>query len=279
MEKPLSLVDLHCHSTASDGRLTPTALVEAAAVAGVELLALTDHDTVAGIAEAQAAASRCGLRLLPGVELSSTWQKRTLHVVGLGVDPHSPALVVGLAVLQQLRAERAVAIAARIEKLGVKDVLQRASAMAGDGQITRTHFARLLIESGICKDMKKAFKRYLSSGKPQYVVVQWPGLDDIIGWIHAAGGRAVLAHPLRYDMSAAWRQRMLTAFRDAGGDAIEVCCGNSETADINTSAAEAVQHGLHGSIGSDFHDPEQRWARLGRIPPLPATVTPVWANL
>ncbi len=279
MEKPLSVVDLHCHSTASDGRLTPTALVEAAAAAGVELLALTDHDTVAGIAEAQAAASHCGLRLLPGIELSSTWQKRTLHIVGLGIDPQAPALVAGLSGLQQLRAERATAIAAKIEKLGVKDALQRAAAIAGDGQITRTHFARLLIESGVCKDMKKAFKRYLSSGKPQYVAVQWPAPEDIIAWIHAAGGRAVLAHPLRYDMSAAWRQRMLTAFREAGGDAIEVCCGNSETSDVNTSAAEAVQHGLQGSVGSDFHDPEQRWARLGRIPPLPNNVTPVWAGL
>ncbi len=279
MEKPLSTIDLHCHSTASDGRLTPAAVVEAAAAAGVETLALTDHDTVAGLAEAHSAAARCGLRLLPGIELSTTWQKRTLHVIGLGIDPRSPRLQTVLQQVNQLRSERALAIAARIEKLGVRDALQRATALAGDAQLTRTHFARLLIDAGICKDMKKAFKRHLAAGKPQYVSVQWPSLEDTIATIHAAGGRAVLAHPLRYDMTGAWRQRMFTAFAAAGGQGIEVSCGNSDEADVTVAAAAALQHGLQGSMGSDFHDPEQRWARLGRMLPLPAGITPVWQGL
>src|SRR5699024_9086420 len=146
------------------------------------------------------------------------------------------------------------------------------------GQITRTHFARLLIDDGLCKNTQQCFTRYLKFGKRAYVRAEWAELDEAIGWIHAAGGLAVLAHPHAYKMSGAWRRRMYTAFTEAGGDATEVCCGNSTPDRVQTSAADAVAHGLAGSAGSDFHSPEQRWLRLGRLPPMPRQIAPVWQH-
>jgi predicted metal-dependent phosphoesterase TrpH len=271
-------IDLHTHSTASDGSLTPSALVVRAAEGGVTMLALTDHDTIDGLHEARSAADAAGIQLIPGVEISVSWQRRTLHIVGLGIDPAGKALTQGLDRMQALRRERALTIAARLEKLGIPDAMASAEAASGGGQITRTHFARSLVASGHCSDMKQAFKRYLAAGKPAYVGGQWAELGEAIEWIHDAGGLAVLAHPLRYRMTAAWRRRTLGAFRMLGGDAVEVCCGGAQMADIQTSAAEAVEHGLMGSAGSDFHEPAQRWLRLGGLAPMPATVTPVWTR-
>lgn len=271
-------IDLHTHSTASDGRLSPAALVATAAEAGVTLLALTDHDTTAGVAEAADAAGKHGIRLLPAAEISVTWQRRTLHVVGLGVDPNAPALADGLAGLQARRRERTETIGAKLSRLGVADAAARARALAGDGQVTRSHFARLLVEDGRCRDVKQAFKRYLKPGKPGHARVAWAGLDEAIGWIHAAGGVAVLAHPLAYGMTGAWRRRMLTAFTGAGGDALEIGCGNSTPQGVTLAADDARRHGLHGSVGSDFHGPEQHWLKLGRPLPLPADVPAVWEH-
>lgn len=271
-------IDLHSHSTASDGGLSPTALINRAVNAGVHVLALTDHDTTDGLFEARQAANSCGLKLINGVEISVRWQKRTLHIVGLGVDTASESLCAGLKILQSIRIDRAERINARLEKAGLQDALEKAMLIAQDGQVTRTHFAQALVEAGRCKDMKQAFKRYLSAGKPGYVSAEWAPMEDAIGWIHSAGGVAVLAHPMLYNMSAAWRQRMLAAFTETGGDAVEICCGSSNAQQIQQSAKEAVTHGLLGSAGSDFHHPEQRWIKLGGLAPLPASVTPVWTH-
>lgn len=273
-----ALIDLHTHSTCSDGALDPAALVAVAAERGVTTLALTDHDTVAGLDAAHAACRAHGMALVAGVEISVTWQRRTLHIVGLAFDPYSPALATGLAGLQASRRIRAERIAAKLEKLGVADALARASALAGDGQIGRPHFARLLIDSGRCKDMQQAFKRFLKPGKPGYAAIEWASIEQAIAWIQAAGGLAVLAHPLSYDQSGAWRRRMLAAFAQAGGDAVEVCTGVTDAQQVAVSKADAHDHRLLASVGSDFHSPDQRWLALGGTRPLPASLPPVWRD-
>ncbi len=270
-------IDFHCHSTASDGGLQPAVLVARAAELGVDCMALTDHDTVAGLPEARAEAHRRGVHFVDGVEISVTWENRTLHIVGLGIDPAHPAMQLLLDDVQRRRDERAEKIARRIEKLGVENALQRARQMAEGGQLTRTHFARLLVAAGVSKDLKQAFKQHLGNGKPANVRAEWGSLQTAIDAIQASGGVPVLAHPLRYDMSGTWRQRMYRAFVDAGGVAVEVSSGVSQQPDeLATCQKEAIQHGLLGSVGSDFHGPEQRWIRQGRLAPVPRGVTPVW---
>lgn len=276
VDRPLTGVDLHCHSTASDGRLTPTELVQAAAAAGVGLLALTDHDTVDGLPEATRVAGDCGITLVPGVEISVRWQQRTLHIVGLNVDADAPGLCEGLALLQAQRRHRAEIIGQKLERLGVPADAIRTAAQAHNGQLTRTHFARLLVDTGTCKTLQQAFKRFLGPGKPAYAAAEWVPMVDAISWIVAANGCAVLAHPQQYRLGSDARDRLLTDFRAAGGIALEVCSGNSQAADVTMCAGDAGRHALLGSVGSDFHGPEQRWLRLGGAPPLPASVTPVW---
>lgn len=274
-----SSVDLHAHSCASDGELDPAALLRHAAESGVRVLALTDHDTVDGLVAARQAAQETGVALVAGVELSVTWERKTLHIVGLGIDPDTPALNEGLALLQQRRRIRATAIAARVERLGVADAGAAAATMAAGGQITRSHFARLLVEAGLCKDAKRAFHRFLSPGKPAYVAGDWATLEQALGWIRAAGGLPVLAHPRRYTLSATARRRLLGQFRDGGGRGLEVCCGSSDAADIEASAREANDYGLAGSVASDFHGRFQPWIRLGGVAPLPDGVAPIAAQL
>ncbi len=270
-------IDFHCHSTASDGALSPSALVACAAEAGIDCMALTDHDTVAGLDEARQAAAGRGIHFVNGVEISVTWSNKTLHIVGLGIDPGSPLLEQALATVQSARGVRARQIAERLEKLGVTDAHARAQEMAAGGQLTRTHFARLLVEAGVSRDLKQAFKQHLGNGKPANVRAEWLSLDTAITAIRSSGGVSVLAHPLRYDMTGAWRQRMYTAFVEAGGQAVEVSSGVSQQPDeLATCQKEAIRHGLMGSVGSDFHGPEQRWIRHGRLAPVPRGVTPIW---
>lgn len=269
-------VDLHCHSTASDGSLTPAEVVAMAAASGVRVLALTDHDTLDGVAPAQAAGRLLDVHVIPAIELSVRWGQRPLHLVGLDVDPQAPALLAGVATLQAQRLERAAAIAAKLQRLGLADALPRAVALAGGGQITRTHFARLLVADGLSRDLPRAFKHILAAGRPGYAAADWVPMDQAIDWIRQAGGQAVLAHPLQYRLGSTLRERLLEAFVAAGGNALEVCCGNSDAADVAKLAAAAKRHGLMGSIGSDFHSPQQRWLRLGGVAPLPHGVTAVW---
>ena len=267
--------DLHAHSTCSDGVLSPTALVRRAAEQGVDLLAITDHDTTGGIAEAREAAVAAGLRLVPGVEISVSWQGQVLHVLGLGVDPASRPLCEGLEALARVRVERAERLARKLEQAGIAGSLAGARAQAGGGVPGRNHFARFLVERGHARDLRRAFKRYLARGASCYVPGQWAELDEALGWIAAAGGRSVLAHPARYRLTGSALKRLLATFRDAGGEGMEVISG-PQTADVTaTLAKHAREFGLLASRGSDFHEPGAG-PELGRLPPLPAGCTPVW---
>ncbi len=268
-------IDLHAHSHCSDGLLSPTALVELFASAGVRLFALTDHDTVAGLAEAAAAAAAHDLVHVPGIELSAAWEGRALHVVGLGIDPEAPALAVAIEALGALRRTRAAAIAARLDRAGLPGTaaLER---LAGPVAPTRTHFARELVALGAVADVPAAFSRFLARGRPAHVAAEWPALEATVAAITAAGGVAVLAHPLRYPLSAGQRRRLVQDFRGVGGTAIEVVTGGAAPAQIEAALGLALRAGLEGSVGSDCHDPSLAWHRPDRLAKLPGAVTPVW---
>ncbi len=271
--------DLHSHSTASDGTLPPTELVRLAAEAGVEVLALTDHDTTDGIAEAVRAAADRDIEVVPGVEISVTWNAQTVHIVGLGVDPGNESLQAGLRKLRAFRDWRAEEIGRRLEKSGVvPDAYQGALAHSNGVLVSRTHFARLLVDRGIVEDERKVFKHYLVQGKPGYVPGEWAELEAAIGWIHAAGGQAVVAHPARYKMTRSKRLRLFGEFRELGGEALEVVSGSHSRDDCTVMAKFASDLGLLASAGSDFHSPENPWIALGRLPMLPAGCRPVWSG-
>jgi predicted metal-dependent phosphoesterase TrpH len=271
------LYDLHSHSTCSDGTLAPAELVNHAADAGVTHLALTDHDCVDGVAEAAAAARGCGLHLVPGVEISVTWQGQTLHVVGLGIDPANAILREGLAGLQQQRHERAERMADRLALKGM-DVGALATGLAGGAAPARTHFARALCQAGFARDPQHAFRKLLRRGKPGYLETRWAALDVAVSWIIRAGGQAIIAHPHRYPLSASGRHRLWRGFKDVGGVGTEVVCANSTPMHIRVIAREAALFELLASVGSDYHGPEQRWVRLGQLAPVPAGLTPVWGH-
>jgi predicted metal-dependent phosphoesterase TrpH len=262
----------------SDGTLTPTEVVERAHKNGVEMLALTDHDNTDGLREAQACADQLGLQLIPGVEISTSWSDRLFHVVGLGIDSAHQPLQDGLVILREQRVGRAEKIADRLHKAGIEGTLERATELTEGGMITRTHFARVLLERGLGKDMRHIFKHYLVSGKPGYVKMTWADLSEAVRWIHEAGGVAVLAHPLRYQLTGSWLRKVLTAFSGFGGDAIEVVCGSHTAQENMTCAGYAARYQLKGSVGSDFHDPSIRYISLGRLAALPADIEPVWKH-
>jgi len=270
-------IDLHTHSTASDGRLPPAELVRHAGRSGVRVLALTDHDSTAGLGEAAAAARTIGMTFIPGVEISAEWRGRSIHVLGLAIDPAATALTVGLAGLAAERERRAAEIARRLDRAGApgSEALERIRAHTA--LPTRTHFARTLAELGAVRGMAEAFERYLGRGCPAAVRSAWPPMQEALGWILAAGGLAVLAHPLRYTLSGGGRRDLAREFRDAGGAGIEVVCGGASAAQIDQSASLALRTGLAGSAGSDFHDPAIPWNPPGRLAKLPASVQPVWA--
>lgn len=273
-----SQYDLHTHSTVSDGSLTPSALVAAAAASGIRTLALSDHDTMAGIPAAEEAATALGIRLIPAVELSATWQDRTIHIVGLALDEHDPVLNAGMLQLQRIRVERACEMGKKLEKLGIPGVYEEASQLAGQGgMITRTHFAKVLVSRGHASSVAEVFGRYLTSGKPGFVATRWAGLEDVLGWIRSAGGVAVLAHPQRYRLGYSALQRLVREFMAMGGQAMEVISGNAQPRDVATLATLARRHQLLASMGSDYHGPDQVWLRLGVLPQLPADIYPVWS--
>ncbi|MGH8372597.1 MAG: PHP domain-containing protein [Gammaproteobacteria bacterium] len=270
------MIDLHLHSRASDGALTPAELVSLAASRGVQMLALTDHDCTTGLAEAARAAANHAMRFIPGVEISVSWQNQTLHVVGLDIDANTDALQQGLAHLQGLRDVRAQEIGRRLAKRGIEDAYAGARELAGDAEITRTHFAQHLQASGHVRTFQEAFKRFLHRGKPGHVSVTWASLEECIGWIHAAGGHAVLAHPLRYGMTRTRLLDALTAFKQAGGDGLEVVCGRSNRDELMSAGHLAVRFELAGSVGSDFHTPGNPYLQPGGLAELPVTVSPIW---
>lgn len=271
--------DLHCHSTHSDGLLTPSLLVARAAARGVDVLALTDHDELSGLAEAAAAADAAGIGFVCGSELSVTWEDLTVHVVALQIDPAHPALVAGLEAIRSGRTERGRRIGDALAAAGIPGAWEGARRyVTSERLVSRTHFARFLVETGHAKEMKDVFRRYLVPGKPGYVAHEWAPLDQAIGWIHAAGGQAVLAHPGRYQVSDSGLRRLLADFRDAGGDAIEVLSSAHTAAQYAQFATLARVHGLLASCGSDYHGPGESYLDLGDLPPLPAGVTPVWSR-
>jgi hypothetical protein len=269
--------DLHCHSTASDGVLAPAEVVRRAAANGVAVLALTDHDELAGLADAAEAARAAGVHLVPGVEISITWGGIAIHVVGLGVDPENATLASNLDYVRSGRGRRAERIAAEFDRLGIEGSLEGAYAHAENPKVIgRTHFARFLVERGIARDVAGVFRRYLARGKPGYVPHQWADLADAVTWIRASGGRAVVAHPGRYRLARTELRRFLAEFKAAGGEAIEVVTGSHSPEQYGEFARLAREFGFLASRGSDFHGPEESIADLGRLPPLPAELTPVW---
>jgi len=273
------LYDLHCHSTASDGALSPTELVQRAHQHGVTSLALTDHDTTAGLTEAQLCAATTGVKLITGIELSTNWQDKCFHVVGLGIEPTYAPLAEATNNLQSTRLERAEKIALKLEKKRIPGALEAVKKAAGDGMITRTHFADFLVSQNHVSTQQEAFDRYLAKGKSAYVATSWAELELAISWITGAGGVAVLAHPLRYKLTANWMKRLLTAFKDAGGQGIEVITGRINADEVKLAADYAARFELAGSMGSDFHSAINPWVELGRLAPLPKHIKPVWELL
>ncbi len=270
--------DLHCHSLVSDGTLAPAALARRARDNGVQLWALTDHDELGGLREAASACADIGLRFVTGVEISVSVGEQTVHVVGLGIDPEHAGLLRELRALSAGRDARARRMAESLrEHTGVDDAYAGASRLAGNpALISRTHFARHLVERGVCGSTAEVFSRYLTPGKPGYVEHAWASLEQAVAWIHGAGGVAVLAHPGRYRFTPPQEHALLGRFRDLGGAGIEVVTGSHSAADWRKYAGIAREFGLRASRGSDFHSPRESRCDLGRLPALPQGLSPIW---
>jgi len=269
--------DLHSHSNYSDGTLAPAALVQRAKKNGVELFALTDHDVLSGLTEAADAAADLGLNFVAGVEISVTWGGETIHIVGLRIDYQAPVLVDGLARIRAGRDQRARAIGDQLAAVGLPSAYVGAVALAGSpALVSRTHFARWLVERGTCDDVRSVFLKYLVPGRPGYIAHQWAGLSEAVGWITAAGGVAVLAHPARYKIGELGFSVLLDEFRQSGGRALEVASGSHTRDQVRRFARIALAQGFDASRGSDFHSPIESHVELGFAPPLPDSVVPVW---
>ena len=269
--------DLHCHSTASDGLLEPDELAERARNRGIDLLSLTDHDGVSALAAMREATESRGIRFVDGVEISACWRKTGIHVLGLGIDPRNPALVAGLQGIRDSRAGRARAMGQSLADAGIDGALEGAMSYAGNPSLlSRTHFARFLVEAGHASDVRNVFQKYLVEGKPGYVEHEWASLEDAVRWIRDSGGQAVVAHPARYPLSGDAMREFLCTFKELGGTGIEVISG-AHTPDQNGDfAVLARELGFLGSRGSDFHGPGESKTDLGKVMPLPAGVEPVW---
>lgn len=270
--------DLHAHSNVSDGLLSPTDLVAYAAKQGVDVLALTDHDDVSGLAEAQAAATAHNIAFINGVEISVTWKKRTLHIVGLNIDPDNVALKNALALVRIARDKRAQQMGEGLAKAGIADAYQGAKRIAQQSIITRVHFARYLVEQGLVKDSKSVFKKYLVKGKPGFVEHQWMDLEQALGLIIQSGGEAVIAHPGRYDLGSVNMLQLLHEFRAYGGVAIEVVTSSHTPPQYQQFAKLAHQFSLKSSQGSDYHGKGLSFMEMGRLADLPAGCVPVWQD-
>jgi predicted metal-dependent phosphoesterase TrpH len=271
-------IDLHTHSTASDGTLSPAELVQRAATAGVSHLALTDHDTTAGLNEARAQAGKVGIQLIPGCEISVTWKQRTVHIVGLNVDPENSELQSGLAKLREFRDWRAREIGRKLGEHGIEEAFEGACHHARGSLISRTHFAHFLVEKGHAKSVRDVFKHFLINNRPGYVRGEWADLQEVVGWIKNAGGQAVIAHPARYNLTRTKLLELIRDFRQAGGDGLEVVSGSHNRDECQHMAQHARQQELLASAGSDFHGPENPWIELGKLPELPAGCSPIWHN-
>ncbi len=270
-------VDLHCHSNVSDGILAPAAVAQVAHGAGVQAWALTDHDEVGGTDAARAAAEELGMHFVPGVEISITWASKTVHIVGLQIDAHDAALVRGLAATRNGRDARGREIADQLAKVGIPGAYEGALRFVGNPDLmSRTHFARYLIEAGVAPSIPEVFKHYLVEGKPGYVPHRWASLTDAVGWIRGAGGIAVIAHPGRYKFSDLAEGALFDEFKQLGGTAIEVVTGSHTPDQYGEYAEQARRYGFLASRGTDFHAPGESRVDFAALPPLPAGVTPIW---
>lgn len=272
--------DLHCHSVVSDGTLTPEELAARAAANGVELWSLTDHDEVGGQHRAAAAAKANGIKYLTGTEISVTFANETVHIVGLGFDPDDAAMKQGLYDTRGGRGRRAQEMSEGLARVGIHGAYEGALKFVGNPElISRTHFARFLVEGGWCKDTNEVFRKYLTEGKPGYVPHRWASLKDAIGWIHDAGGLAVIAHPGRYKFTANEEYALFLEFKAHGGQAIEVVTGSHSPPEYVEYAEKAIEFGFAASRGSDFHSPDESHCDLGQLPWLPGNLKPVWELL
>ena len=272
--------DLHCHSVVSDGTLTPEALAERARGNGVDLWALTDHDEIGGLHRARAAAQAQGMAFLTGVEISVTFASETVHIVGLGFDANNSQLAQGLATTRGGRDGRALEMAQQLAQVGIAGAYEGALKYVGNpALISRTHFARFLIETGVCKETSEVFRKYLIEGKPGFAPHRWAALGDAVRWITQAGGVAVIAHPARYRLTANEEFALFSEFKEHGGQGVEVVTGSHSAPEYAIYAAMAKEFGLVASRGSDFHSPDESHIDLGTLPALPSSVTPVWELL
>lgn len=272
--------DLHCHSTISDGVFAPEVVAERAHAHGVTLWALTDHDEVSGQQRARARAEALGMQYLSGVEISVTWAKQTVHIVGLGIDPENAALLQGLRETRAGRAGRARRIGERLAKLGMPGAFEGALTFAGNPElISRTHFARFLVEAGHCSTVQSVFDRYLSDDGPAHEPMQWATLEAAVAWIRGAGGVAVIAHPGRYHYTPTQFGALFDTFKDVGGQAIEVITGSHTVPQYQEYAQVARHYDFLASCGSDFHSAKESKIEFGSLPPLPADLRPVWTDL
>lgn len=272
--------DLHCHSIVSDGTLTPEALAVRASAHGVELWALTDHDEVGGQHRAAAAAKAEGMRYLTGTEISVTFLDQTVHIVGLGFDPDDADLLHGLRKTRGGREQRAMEMSDGLAKVGIKGAYEGALKFVGNPElISRTHFARFLVESGVCKETNEVFRKFLTEGRPGFVPHRWASLKDAVTWITRAGGMAVIAHPARYKFTPNEEFALFTEFKAHGGQGVEVVTGSHSAAEYIIYADAAREFGLAASRGSDFHSPDESHTELGTLPYLPGNLTPVWEAL
>lgn len=268
--------DLHSHSTISDGTLTPTELISRAHEKGVEVFALTDHDATEGLKEASLAASKFGLQFVPGIELSVTWSHQTIHIVGLGINPDDKTLNQGLKELRDFRNLRGEQIAHKLEKAGLVEPLEGAKRFSNGEILSRTHFARYLVEQGRAKDIRQVFKRFLVRGKPGYVAGKWASLEDALCWIQGAGGIAVIAHPARYKISATRLRQLISEFKELGGLGFEAISGSHSPDEEVRMTQLANQFELYISKGSDFHSPENIYRELGAMQDVPSGAIPIW---
>ena len=279
MTFPLN-ADLHCHSTTSDGTLTPEQLAARAAANGVDLWALTDHDEVGGQQQALEAARAQGMKYLTGVEISVTFADVTVHIVGLGFDHTDPRMAEGLADTRDGRGPRARAMAEQLAQVGIHGAYEGALKYVGNPRlISRTHFARFLVDSGVCRDTSEVFRKFLTEGKPGYVPHRWAKLGDAVKWITQSGGVAVIAHPARYKFTPNEEYALFSEFKAHGGAGVEVVTGSHTAAEYVTYAAMAEEFGLAASRGSDFHSPDESHTDLGTLPYLPGHLTPIWETL
>lgn len=270
--------DLHCHSVVSDGTLSPESLAERAKANGVHLWALTDHDELGGQARARDAAKALNIDYVSGVEISVTWAGQTIHIVGLGIDANHVGIIEGLRRTRGGRGERAKLMAEQLLKVGIPGAYEGALHFAGNSElISRTHFARYLVEQGVCRDTEEVFKKFLVENKPGFVPHQWATLVDAVAWIKAAGGIAVIAHPGRYNLSTLQMSELYEHFKEIGGLGIEVITGSHSPDQYATYGKIAQQYGFLASRGSDFHDPGESHIDLGTLPHLPDHLTPVWS--